>query len=304
MTNRILNYIKQAWTIKADFFKIPIIIIKEKISVFDDELSIVCIAKNEGDYIQEWVVYHLLAGVDRIYIYDNGSTDDLRALLNTYIKAGKVIYTFLPGKAAQLVAYRDAIKRFKNKTKYMAFIDCDEFLISEDHNIPLKEAIRKIFKLNGKAGGIAVNWRMYGSSGHITKPKGLVTENFQYRGDGNSKGSECIKTIANPRFIKEFKHVHYPRYFWGFNNIDEKGNIVLDWRNPCEKTSKIRINHYFTKSKEEWIIRRQRGKADTFDEDDKRTIAEFYEHDHNDLYDDIMLFYTEKIKEYITRNDN
>ena len=53
-----------------------------------------------------------------------------------------------------------------------------------------------------------------------------------------------------------------------------------------------------------WIIRRQRGKADTFDEDDKRTIAEFYEHDHNDLYDDIMLFYTEKIKEYITRNDN
>lgn len=297
MLNRLWKYLKRILFYKGISLKSFLLRIREKRLVFEDELSIVCIAKNEADYIQEWIEYHLLAGVDRIYVYDNESTDNMKSILEPYIKNNKVVYTFFPGKATQLAAYNDAIKRFKNKTKYMAFIDCDEFLVSENSETSLKEVIKKIFMSNIRAGGIAVNWRMYGSAGYITKPEGLVTENFLYRGNGSRKGSDCIKTIANPRFVKKYKHVHYPQYFYGFNNINEKGEIVSAWSNPCIETSLIRINHYFTKSKAEWILRRQKGKADTFDENDKRTIVEFYEHDFNDVYDDIMFFYIEKIKE-------
>lgn len=259
-------------------------------------LSIVCIAKNEGLYIKEWVDYHLLIGIDCIYLYDNASSDNMRQILDPYIARGQVVYTLFSGKARQLDAYNDAIRRFKHKTKYMAFIDCDEFLVPEDPDTILIDVIESIIKKDWRCGGIAVNWRMYGSSGFKERPNGYVIENFLYRGDGNSKGSDCIKTIANPRRIKEYRHVHYPTYFRGFYSINENGVPVDSWSNPCSNTRLIRINHYFTKSKQEWIERRNRGKADTLDDADKRSLDEFYQHDHNEVYDPIMLPYAELLK--------
>lgn len=263
---------------------------------FKDQLSIVAIAKNEGEYIKEWVEYHLQRGVDRIYIYDNDSTDNMHDILTPYIQDGRVIYTFFSGKARQLDAYNDAIAKYRHATKYMAFIDCDEFLCPENPTSTLLEVVESLSRKR-RCGGVAVNWRMYGSSGFEKRQKGLLIENYLYRGDYKAKGSDCVKTIANPRLIKRYDHVHYPTYYRGFFNINEDGKRLDGWSNSCGDTKMIRINHYFTKSKEEWIERRSRGKADTTNDLDKRTLEEFYEHDHNDVYDPIMLRYVEKLKE-------
>lgn len=271
--------------------------IRESYRHFDDYLSLVCIAKYEAYYVKEWIDYHLLIGVDRIYFYDNESPDRTVEILKPYIESGKLVYTLMEGRARQLDAYNDAVKRFADKTKYMAFIDLDEFLVFEDEESDLKETIDSIMSKDKRAGGIAVNWCVYGSSGHETRPAGLVTENFLYRGTPDRRGNDCIKTIANPRVIESCQHVHYPTYIAGFYNIDENGKRIDGWSNPREGDTKhIRINHYFTKSKEEWIERRSRGKADTADENDKRTLDEFYEHDENDVYDDIMLRYSEQLR--------
>lgn len=80
-------------------------------------------------------------------------------------------------------------------------------------------------------------------------------------------------------------------YKFGFYNINEDGFRVDGWSNKCKETKFIRINHYFTKSKEEWIERRNHGKVTSIDINDKRTIEEFYEHDNNDIIDDIMIKY-------------
>lgn len=261
-----------------------------------DGISIVCIAKFEAPYIEEWVNYHLNQGIDRIYLYDNESPDGLYKLLEPFIQSGKVVYTYYPGRARQLDAYNDAIQKFKTRTKYMAFLDCDEFLVPETPESTLFEIIDRLINSNWRCGGLAVNWRMYGSSGYDEKPNGSVLASFLYRGDGNSKGSNCIKTIANPRVIKKYRHVHYPTYYRGFYSIDEDGNRCDGPFNTCVNTKHIRINHYFTKSKQEWIERRSRGKADTTDETDRRTIEEFYAHDHNDIYDPIILPYIEDFK--------
>lgn len=263
---------------------------------YDVQLSIVAIAKYEARYVKEWVDYHLLQGIDCIYLYDNDSPDGMKEILEPYIETGKVVYTFFPGKARQLDAYNDAVRRFKNRTKYMAFMDCDEFLVQEQSGLSLAETVEMLMKKSVRCAGIAVNWRMYGSSGHIAPPEGSVLESYLYRGIGNAKGNDCIKTIANPRLIKEYRHVHYPTYYRGFYSMNEDGLRCDGPFNKCLETKYIRINHYFTKSKEEWIERRSRGKADTLDYNDRRTLEEFYEHDHNDVYDPIMLPYVEALK--------
>jgi hypothetical protein len=43
--------------------------------------------------------------------------------------------------------------------------------------------------------------------------------------------------------------------------------------------NKLRINHYFIKSYEEFLQKRQRGKADHIDE--KRPMRDFYDYDRN-----------------------
>lgn len=269
---------------------------KEESIKLEDFLSIVCIAKNEGEYIKEWVDFHLLAGVDRIYLYDNESQDNMKNELEPYIVSGKVVYTYFPGKAKQLDAYNDAIKKYKYKTKYMAFIDADEFLLPENQNDDLKTVIDKIMTEHKHAGGIGVNWRVYGSSGYEKKPDGLIIENFTHRGGFSAPGNDCIKTIANPRLISEYRHVHYPKYVKNYYNVNEDGIRLDGWSNECGDTKYLRINHYFTKSKEEWIKRRSIGKADTKDNNDKRSIEEFIKHDRNEIYDPIMLKYVEKLK--------
>ncbi|KAL5032049.1 hypothetical protein BDV3_000646 [Batrachochytrium dendrobatidis] len=43
---------------------------------------------NKGDYITEWIEFHLLQGFDRFVIYDHMGTDNLSAVINPYIEAG------------------------------------------------------------------------------------------------------------------------------------------------------------------------------------------------------------------------
>ena len=46
--------------------------------------------KNEGTYIQEWLEFHQMVGIDHFYIWDDSSTDNTRAVLAPYVRSGVV----------------------------------------------------------------------------------------------------------------------------------------------------------------------------------------------------------------------
>ena len=272
------------------------------------KLAVVSIIKNEADYIEEWLDYHLFAGVEKFYLYDNESDDRTKKILEPYIEQKLVEYIFFPGRARQIPAYNDALKRTRKMARYVAFIDADEFLYpcSDSGTVAEKEKqisgtlpgiVDELIRQVPGAGGLAVNWRMFGSSHFLKKPEGGVLQNFLYRAKEDGMGNECIKTIVNPRAVFCFNHVHYPEYLYGRHSVDENGKVVRGWKHPVIRTKKIRINHYFTKSKEEWIQRRSIGKADSGDKNDIRTMEEFYEHDNNDIWDDGMLRVLKAMKE-------
>ncbi len=200
-------------TIQAPVKVYKSLTLKDSIDKDAVDLSIVAIIKNEGQYIEEWVRYHIIAGVQKFYLYDNDSSDNTKVVLKKYIDAGYVNLIPFSGIAMQLLAYNDAINRFKYKTKYMAIIDADEFLYSCNQNISVREEVMDIFSSFPKAGGIVVNWRMFGSSGLQEKPtQGGVLDNFLYRAKEDGKGNNCIKTIVNPRRVLKmnmftFQHI-------------------------------------------------------------------------------------------------
>ena len=97
-------------------------------NLFLHDLSVVSILKNEGHYLKEWLDYHIVAGVEHFYLYDNESPDNQAEVAKPYVAAGLVDYIPAPGKFMQCAAYNDAVKRFKFQSRYMAFIDGDEFI--------------------------------------------------------------------------------------------------------------------------------------------------------------------------------
>lgn len=274
-------------------------------------LANVLIAKNEAPYIVEWIEFHKMVGVSHFYIYDNESEDNFREVLEPYIKNGEVTYHYFSGTKKQLEAYNHAIANYKLDVRYMAFIDADEFLLPmEKETLPetIEYIIRSYetskYRADCHAAGIGVNWRIYGSSGHDTRPDGLVTENYKYRAIDDFPDNVLIKTICNPRLVEKFElHPHSCKYKPGYWGISEKGSFIPGACFYDSICSRIRINHYYMKSKEEYIKKCLRGWPDAADsrlpeEEAKQRMSEYID-ECNKVYDPIMEKYISKLKKRI-----
>lgn len=248
-------------------------------------LSIVTIVKNEAPYLKEWIEYHLSVGVEHLYIYDNDSQDNLYDVLKDYQRY--VTVKKIHGVVRQFDAYNDAINRYRYITKYMAILDADEFLFRPGKDKELPSFIDDLLS-NNSYGGLAVNWALFGSSGFEKKPSGLVTDNFVYRAHDDFYKNRLVKTICNPRKVFYFSVSHAANYLPGFFAINENRERV-DWvTTKTPSINKIRINHYYSKSKEEFLRKRARGAGDVVG---LRDLSEFDEHDKNDVLDDSLRVY-------------
>src|SRR4051812_48015764 len=122
-------------------------------------LAVCAIFRDEARYLAEWVTFHRLQGVERFYLYDNLSTDDWRSELGPEIAAGIVEVRHWPDVPGQASAYEDCLRRHRTDTRWIAFIDADEFLFSPTGK-PLPELLRAF----DTHPGVVVNWRVYGTN--------------------------------------------------------------------------------------------------------------------------------------------
>ena len=227
-------------------------------------LSVLSIAKNEGPYIKEWIEYHKLVGIERFYFYDNDSTDNTKEILEPYINNGTVIYHEVPGQLQMFPAYKDCISRYAARTRWLAIIDLDEFLVPiEKDNIP------EFLNDYEKFPAVGINWVLFDSNGHETKPTdhgGLISANYtkvQKTYKDALKGSTFIKSIVNPLNVITIENPHHAVYKQGLPAVTENFDAVYGPFSNFHSSAKIQINHYRTKSREEFIKRCEYGRPDS-----------------------------------------
>ncbi len=74
------------------------------------------------------VVYHLLAGVEHILVFDEGSNDGTEQILQPFVDLGVVTWLLTPGRQSQLSSYQRGLEiARKNKVEWIMFQDADEF---------------------------------------------------------------------------------------------------------------------------------------------------------------------------------
>ena len=239
--------------------------------------ALVCIAKNEDNYIQEWIDYHLKLGFSGIYVYCNDwkyANDDPR-----------VHVTDIAGHQQQLNAYNDFIARHSGPYDWALFIDVDEFL-----NIKKFSDVGDMFDSYDKFLAVGFNWRLFGDSNIKFDGNYSVLKRFTKCQAGLNRH---IKTAINlaafrkhglrlPKFVNPH-FIDYGYYDKVTVNAAKTGYIIGPWHTSDDLTVPC-LHHYFTKTLDEWNCRRGYGRADMDPSGSsfKRTLNEFYEHNFND----------------------
>lgn len=219
------------------------------------KLGVCAIFKDEARYLDEWLAFHQAVGVRRFYLYDNGSTDDWWEVLEPYYAAGVAQVVHWPGRCAQLLAYRHALRAWGPMVKWLAFIDLDEFLFCPD-GAPLPDALGDYCGF----GAVGVCWMVYGTGG-VSEPGGLVTEGYQFR-SAEPILNRHVKSIVRTARAIDRAPLDPHHLFVDGDCVDELGR-VLD--GPFAKTpthDRFRINHYVSKSEAEARAKMLRPRAD------------------------------------------
>ena len=219
-------------------------------------LSVCAIAKDEDDNLEEWVRYHQLIGVEKFFIFDHESKTPIERTLAPLVADGMVHVTRVQGSHPQYAAYAWCAANHQPKFKWMAFIDLDEFIV------PVREDdLRLVLAEFEQYGGLAVNWLVFGSAGHETRPPGLVIENYTLCAPRSVYGNSHVKTIAQPERVLAVNNPHFWEYKPPWFCVNENGERVDGAFSP-HSARQLQINHYFSKSREEFEKKLARGGAD------------------------------------------
>lgn len=276
----------------------------------NSKFLLVTTVKDEGPFILEWVAWHRLCGFDRIMIFENNSSDLTRRSLKVLRNHGLI--DFVPNDrgrgSPQVRAYKRAAQtEAYAETDWCLTIDGDEFFVSHVGKGTVGELVDRV----GDVDSVLINWRNFGSSGHLEMSDALTAERF----------TRTTPTAQVATQLTGFKTLHRTASFgrMGIHNAREpkKDRIVrvngsglpedqfglLNWR--CTDPGQFalaQINHFPIRDVASFVIKTQRGRAHQSHNDDWRKY--WLRFDHNAVEDRTLANRAEDIRAEMSRIDD
>ena len=175
-------------------------------------LSVVAIFKNESDGIREWIEHYLREGVDHFYMIDNGSTDGYYEKIAALIDKGLITLVKDETRWAQKELYNKCFLDRRKESEWFLLCDLDEYVYSRMRFSTISEFLKE---LPFWVSSVHIPWKMFGSSGHIEQPNGIIqnfTKRSKYDGtinEGMRDAHESLsKSIVRGRHLRKFKIHH------------------------------------------------------------------------------------------------
>ena len=216
-------------------------------------VAICACAKDEHLDIAEWIGHHRTLGFKPIYVFDESAVPMYDEVTGEGVE--HIVWTRISDQP-QLEVYNECLKRFGNVTSHMAFIDVDEFVM-----IPGGRSLAEVLAPYAANGGLVMNWRQFGSSGHVSRPEGGVVSNYRACFEANDENCRHVKTIVSLAMVLECMGPHYFTYLPGLPAVNSRHEAVhgpYSWP-PAWDT--IYIRHYTIKSLEDFRRKSNRGSA-------------------------------------------
>lgn len=226
--------------------------------------SLCLIIRDENEYLEEWLKWHIGQGIEHFYIYDHGSRSPVKEFISKQPKAirERVTVHDFGGEHvfAQHEAYNDCLKRCRQESRWIGFIDTDEQV-----RVKAGGNICDFLKGYEEYAGVLALWVIYGADGQTEKSDRPLRERFVHPVN-TTESSNVGKVFVQPLLMERMlTHNGYP--LAGCRVVDEEKEEIETA--ACVKRGKIYkdkicIDHYYTKSYEEWLEKISRGTCDPY----------------------------------------
>ncbi|KAH6835078.1 C3H4 type zinc finger protein [Perilla frutescens var. hirtella] len=191
------------------------------------KMCVCTMLRNQARFLQEWIVYHGLVGVERWFIYDNNSDDDIEGVVEALVGGNYNVSRHLwPWIKTQEAGFAHCAMRARDSCEWVGFIDVDEFFHLPRGRQSLYEVVEKE---SSEVGEIRVPCHSFGPSGLKKVPEKGVMTGYTCR----MSAPERHKSIIRPEGLNSslMNLVHHFHLKSGLKHVDMKSSALV-------------INHY------------------------------------------------------------
>lgn len=238
--------------------------------------TVLASVRNEGPYLVEWVSWYRRLGFTDIVLVSNDCSDHSPALMEAMAAAGWVTHLVheVPDReqiTARKLAAAKALPQVDG-ADWVLVCDVDEFLVVHRGAGLITDLIPPAAPFLG----MAINWRVFGTSGRDLWEDGLVHRQFRFSAPENHPTSASVKTIhRHPNWFRKLGE-HGPKRMlprraatWGTGAmrwVNAAGTDLPEWHPEAEYMRKTapehishsvaEMNHYMVRARENFWLKK------------------------------------------------
>ncbi|KAI8466105.1 MAG: hypothetical protein J3K34DRAFT_524780 [Monoraphidium minutum] len=239
----------------------------------DGYVALCVVAKDQHRDLRYWLEYHRWLGVDRVYVADHNSSRPMLPVIADLARSGYVDYAYFAGRPRRLPAFSDSnqwrgyhncIAAAGGRHAWLGMLDADEFVVFQPpaldegygHSLPLLLARLEAQKV----GALALNWVLFGSSGHKVRPPGGPLASYTSCVPAAHPESTHVKVIAHTSALLDMGGTpHEAALRPGATIVDADGAPSSAPKSSSARWRSAALYHYVTKSRTEFAAKVARG---------------------------------------------
>ena len=245
------------------------------------DIALCAIARCENKYLHEWVSHHLQLGVKKIYLYDNGFGHEEKPenAIKAFVATGMVEIIDIRNEGGdfnvQDKAYMDCYLKHGGEYAWIGFLDIDEFIMMQGR-VKLSTMLNKM-----NADAVALSWQMMTDSGLLHYSKEDVVKRFKEPVKGNRYpgGEEFVKSFIRGglKDVTFESQPHIPTKP-SLKVVNILGNPVKQYPTMQPVYEIAWVNHYHTKTAEEFVEKCRRGfpNGDSYTDDYRKKAVDYF----------------------------
>lgn len=192
------------------------------------KMCVCTMLRNQARFLPEWIMYHGRVGVERWFIYDNNSDDDLEGVVELLVgESYNVTRHLWPWIKTQEAGFAHCALRARDSCEWVGFIDVDEFF-----HLPSGVSLHDVVERQSRASKVAeirVWCHSFGPSGLKKVPERGVVAGYTCRLAAPERHKSIIRPEAlNSSLINFVHHFHLKA---GFRHVNMNRSALV-------------INHY------------------------------------------------------------
>lgn len=221
------------------------------------KVAVALFVKNECRDIAGWIAWYQAFGVDKLYIFDDYSTDGTFEIIQVAAKLYNIqILRTNPIEQPnfywrQRDAFMKAAQLAKGNYDWIGFFDADEYVYLNNHN-----SFADFLDQFQDAEGVAINWCIYGNANKVVQPNGIPVEIFLEHSDMFFGDNQQVKSFIRPDKMST-NYINPHQFDINFSNyVDVQGRTV-EWRGPNKDVEwdGAKVMHYICRSMEQYVGR-------------------------------------------------